>query len=442
MHRFAATIALGIAVFTSAAFAEENNQPPKGFTALFDGKDLKGWKGGSTVDPAKITKEQQEKWNAELPKHWKVENGELVSDGHEPYLATKKDYGDFEMWVDWNLSAKGDSGIYLRGCPQVQIWDPTNEEAHKHGSDKGSGALWNNDKHEKWPKVLADKPIGEWNRMYIRLIGERVTVILNDKKVVDNVVMENYYDRKKPLPKTGPIELQTHGSETRFRNVFVREIGPEEANKALSQMDGGDKGFTPLLADSDLSGWMGPVKDYELVNGELHVKPGAHGNLLTKDEYDNFVVRLEFKLPPGGNNGLAIRAPKPEDNSAYNGMEIQVLDDSPEHYPDLHDYQVSGSVYGLVPAQRGYLRPVGEWNYQETIVDGEHIVVRVNGFTVNDADVAKARQHPLDGQEHPGAARKSGHFGFCGHNDPVVFRNVRIKPLPSSDAPSSRSSAS
>jgi hypothetical protein len=439
MHRFAATITLSLAVLTSAAFAEENNQPPKGFTALFDGKDLKGWKGGSTVDPAKITKEQQEKWNAELPKHWKVENGELVSDGHEPYLATKKDYGDFEMWVDWNLSAKGDSGIYLRGCPQVQIWDPTNEEAHKHGSDKGSGALWNNDKHEKWPKVLADKPIGQWNRMYIRLIGERVTVILNDKKVVDNVVMENYYDRKKPIPKTGPIELQTHGSETRFRNVFVREIGPEEANKALSQMDGGDKGFTPLLADSDLSGWMGPVKDYELVNGELHVKPGAHGNLLTKEEYDNFVVRLEFKLPPGGNNGLAIRAPKPEDNSAYNGMEIQVLDDSPEHYPDLHEYQVSGSVYGLVPAQRGYLRPVGEWNYQETIVDGDHIVVRVNGFTVNDADVAKARQHPLDGQEHPGAARKSGHFGFCGHNDPVVFRNVRIKPLPSSDAPSSRS---
>jgi hypothetical protein len=439
MHRFAATITLGLAIFASSAFAEENNQPPKGFTALFDGKDLKGWKGGSTVDPAKITKEQQEKWNAELPKHWKVENGELVSDGHEPYLATKKDYGDFEMWVDWNLSAKGDSGIYLRGCPQVQIWDPTNEEAHKHGSDKGSGALWNNDKHEKWPKVLADKPIGQWNRMYIRLIGERVTVILNDKKVVDNVVMENYYDRKKPLPKTGPIELQTHGSETRFRNVFVREIGPEEANKALSQMDGGDKGFTPLLADSDLNGWMGPVKDYELVNGELHVKPGAHGNLLTKDEYDNFVVRLEFKLPPGGNNGLAIRAPKPEDNSAYNGMEIQVLDDSPEHYPDLHDYQVSGSVYGLVPAQRGYLRPVGQWNYQETIVDGDHIVVRVNGFTVNDADVAKARQHPLDGQEHPGAARKSGHFGFCGHNDPVVFRNVRIKRLPSSDAPSDRS---
>lgn len=419
--------------------AEGDAKPPKGFTALFNGKDLDGWKGGSTVDPGKITKEQQTKWDEELPKHWRVENGELVSDGHDPYLATKKDYGDFELWVDWNLAAKGDSGIYLRGCPQVQIWDPTNADAHKHGSDKGSGALWNNDKHEKWPNEVADKPIGQWNRMFIRMVGERVTVVLNDKKVVDNVVMENYYDRKSPVPKTGPIDLQTHGSETRFRNVFVREIGAEEATKLLSAMDGGDKNFTPLLQDKDFTGWMGGVKGHELVNGELHVKPGVHANLLTKDEYDNFIVRLEYKLPPGGNNGLAIRAPEPTANAAYQGLEVQILDDTPEHYPDLHEYQVHGSVYGLAPATRGYLRPTGEWNYQETVVDGDHVIVRVNGFTVNDAHLTEALKHPLDEKEHPGASRKTGHFGFCGHDDPVVFRNVRIQRLKSDHAPADRS---
>jgi hypothetical protein len=442
MHRFAAMIAVALLALSSVAIAEENNQPPKGFTALFNGKDLEGWKGGSTVDPEKITKEQQEKWNSELSKHWKVEDGELVSDGHEPYLATKKDFGDFEMWVDWKLGPKGDSGIYLRGCPQVQIWDPTNEDGRKNGNDKGSGALWNNEKHEKWPKELADKPIGQWNRMYIRLVGERATVILNDKKVVDNVVMENYYNRSKPIPKTGPIDLQTHGSETRFRNVFVREIGAEEANKLLSQMDGGDNDFKPLLAGNDLSGWTGGADAYELADGELKVKKGTHGNLLTKDEYDNFVTRVEFKLPPGGNNGLAVRAPNSKGDAAYGAMEIQVLDDSPKYYPDLHDYQVCGSVYGLAPAKRGYLRPTGEWNYMEAVVDGDRVIVRLNGFTINDADLAKARQNPLDGKEHPGAARKTGHFGFCGHTDPVVFRNVRIKRLNSTQTAGSDSTAS
>jgi hypothetical protein len=429
MYRHALSLSLAFLLTAAVALAEENNQPPKGFTALFNGKNLDGWKGGSTVDPRKITKEQQTEWNAELPKHWKVENGELVSDGHEPYLATDKDYGDFELWVDWNLAAKGDSGIYLRGCPQVQLWDPTNPEAHKNGSDKGSGALWNNEKHERWPTEVADKPIGQWNRMYIRMVGERVTVVLNDKKVVDNVVMENYYDRKSPVPKTGPIDLQTHGSETRFRNIFIREIPPEEANKLLSQMDGGDAGFKPLLEDNDLSGWIGDVDEHELVNGELHIKPGAHGNIVTKDQYDNFVARVEFKLPPGGNNGLAIHSPGPDANSAYEGLEIQVLDDSPEHYPDLHEYQTSGSVYGLIPAPRRYVRAPGEWNYQETVIDGDHVVVRLNGFTVIDANLSQAREQPLDGSKHPGAFRKTGHFGFCGHNDPVVFRNVRIKRL-------------
>ena len=412
-----------------AARAEEGNQPPKGFTALFNGEDLSGWKGGSTVDPRKITPEQQAKWDADIPNHWRVENGEIVNDGHEPHLVTAKDYGDFELWVDWKLSPKGDSGVYLRGCPQVQLWDPTNVDAHQHGSDKGSGGLWTNQKHARFPTEVADKPIGEWNRMHIKMIGERVTVVLNDKQVVDNVVLENYYDRKIPVFKKGPIHLQTHGSETRFRNLFIREIPADEATQTILKSSGDETGFEPLLKGEDLEGWIGATDSYEVVDGELRAKSGAHGSLLTEAEYDNFIVRMEFKLPPGGNNGLAIRTPKDGADPSVQGMEIQVLDDSPEHYPDLQPYQAHGSVYGLAPAARGYLRPVGEWNYQETIVDGDHIQVIVNGFKVNDANLAEVREKPIDGHSHPGAARKSGHFGFSGHNDPVHFRQLRIKRL-------------
>lgn len=414
-------------MFVSIATAVEN-QPPKGFTALFDGKDLKGWKGGTTADPRKITPEQQAAWDAEIPKHWKVENGEIVSDGHGPHLVTDKNYGDFEMWVDWNLAANGDSGIYIRDLPQVQLWDPTNKEAHKHGSDKGSGGLWNNQKAERWPSEVADKPIGEWNRMYVRMVGDKVTVILNDKKVVDNVVLENYFDRELPAFAKGTIQLQTHGSETRFKNIFVREIPAEEATKILSEMTD-EVGFEPLMNGKDFSGWIGATDQYEIIDGGIQAKPGCHGHLMTEKEYANFVVRLEFKLPPGGNNGLAIRAPDAKQDPAGAAIELQVLDDSPEHYPDLQPYQAHGSAYGLVPAIRGYLRPVGEWNYQETTVDGDRIVTYLNGYKILDADIAEARKKPLDGHPHEGAKRTKGHFGFAGHDSPVAFRNVRIKEL-------------
>ncbi len=174
-----------------------------------------------------ITAEQQAKWDAEVPKHWRVENGELVNDGQEPHLVTTQEYGDFELMLEWKLPPNGDSGIYLRGCPQVQLWDPTSEASRKHGAEHGSGGLWNNAKHERNPLVLADRPTGEWNTMRIRMVGPLVHVVLNDQVVVDNVVLENYFDRAIPVFDRGAIHLQTHGSETRFRRLFVREIAGE-----------------------------------------------------------------------------------------------------------------------------------------------------------------------------------------------------------------------
>jgi hypothetical protein len=266
--------------------------------------------------------------------------------------------------------------------------------------------------------------------MYIRMVGPYVTVKLNDKKVVDNVIMENYYKPELPVYATGPIYLQTHGSETRFRNVFVREISADEANKVLSEIKGDEKVFEPVFNGKDLSNWTGAVDDFEVKDGAIQCKPGRGGNLFTTDEFDNCVVRFEFKLPPGGNNGLALRAPITQDQLAYAATEIQILDDDDPKYADLHDYQVHGSLYGLAPAARGYLRPDGEWNMQEVSVAGDKLTVKVNGYEILNANIAEASKDPLDGKAHPGSARKSGHLAFCGHSDPVAIRNIRVKRLP------------
>jgi 3-keto-disaccharide hydrolase len=216
-------------------------KPPKGFTALFNGKDLNNWRGRQpNYDPAAeaaLSKDElaakQASWNLARDAHWRIDadKQEIVSDGQSPHLATVKNYGDFELYVDWLMvSHNGDSGIYLRGTPQVQIWDPDNPREVRNGAQKGSGALWNNkdDNPGKWPLVKADNPVGEWNTFHVKMIGPKVWVWLNDKPTVDGQVMDNYFDQKngyqKPIAATGPIELQTHNSEMRFRNIFVREL--------------------------------------------------------------------------------------------------------------------------------------------------------------------------------------------------------------------------
>jgi len=232
-------ITLLIALTLTAAFPQEHplNRALAGFTALFNGKDLTGWRGRQgTYSPhaeAMLSKEElaakQIQWNAERDLHWSVDaaKGEIVSDGKSVHLATAKDYGDFELYVDWLMvNHNGDSGIYLRSYPQVQIWDVDNPREARNGAPRGSGALWNNndDNPGKWPLVKADNPVGQWNTFRIRMIGSRVWVWFNDKLTVDGQVLDNYYDRKLPLVPKGAIELQTHGSEIRFRNIYIREI--------------------------------------------------------------------------------------------------------------------------------------------------------------------------------------------------------------------------
>lgn len=221
----------------------ESPQPPEGFHAIFNGKDLTGWHGLNPHSVAKLDGKKKQsslaKQRDEFPNHWSVENGELVNDGHGAYANTDKNFGDIELRLEYKTVAKADSGIYLRGTPQVQIWDSNQTYDPKRPTRRphlGSGGLFNNEPSASGrdPLVLADKPFGEWNQFRIRQIGARTWVWLNDQVVVDGAVMENFWDRSKPLPAKGPIMLQTHGGEIRWRNIFVREIGPSEAKQILS----------------------------------------------------------------------------------------------------------------------------------------------------------------------------------------------------------------
>ena len=225
-----------------------DNQPPKGFKSLFNGKDLAGWKGlahknandrralkGADLKDAKATAD------ANMNEHWSVVEGILTYDGKGQSLCTAKDYGDFEFYCDWKIPPGADSGIYLRGTPQVQIWDPWSTrtksgdlpedseqwvKSYKNGRNLGSGGLWNNKRWRNAPTTLADKKPGQWNQFLIRMVGEKVTIWLNGKLIVDRVKLENYWDKTRltPIPRSDQIELQHHGSELFFKNLFIREL--------------------------------------------------------------------------------------------------------------------------------------------------------------------------------------------------------------------------
>jgi len=221
--------------------------------------------------------------------------------------------------------------------------------------------------------------------------------------------------------------LQTHGGEIRWRNLFIREIGSDEADQRLRGTD--PAGYQSVFNGRDFTGWAGPLDCCRVTNSAIVWQLKKGGTIYTAAEYTNFSVRLEFKLPPGGNNGLAIRYPGTGD-TAYVGMcECQVLDDNYEKATGqkIDPRQAHGSAYGMVAAMRGYQRPIGEWNYEEVTVKGSTIKVELNGTVILNADLSKITEF-AGNHEHPGKDRTSGHFGFAGHNDPVMFRNVSIKP--------------
>lgn len=410
----------------------ENMSSETGFVAIFNRKDLSGWKGlvENPIARSKMSEKQlaakQKKADEEMKQDWNVQEGILtfVGEGFKN-ICTEKNYGDFDMILNWKIGAKGDSGIYLRGTPQVQIWDITLTEV---GAQVGSGGLYNNQKNESKPLKVADNPVNDWNTFRIKMVGERVTVYLNGILVTNNIPLENYWDKNQSIFPKDAIELQAHGENVQFKNVYVRDIS---SGDVLLNEDEIKEGFSSLFNGKDLDHWIGNKTDYLVENNQIAVRPkqGGHGNLYTSEEYSDFIFRFEFQLTPGANNGLGIHSPL-EGDAAYIGKELQILDNTAEIYANLQEYQYHGSVYGIIPAKRGFLNPVGEWNIQEVIVNGDNIKITLNGTVILDGNILEAAKNgTLDGKKHPGLKKNKGHIGFLGHGSELQFRNIRIKDL-------------
>ncbi|MDD2243005.1 MAG: DUF1080 domain-containing protein [Dysgonamonadaceae bacterium] len=411
------------------------NSKDGGYVSMFNGKNLDGWKGlvENPIKRSKMSKKDlaaaQVKADKQAAIDWIVEDGNIIFTGKGfDNLCTDKQYGDFEMLVDWKLYSgpEPDAGIYLRGTPQVQIWDTARVNV---GAQVGSGGLYNNQSNPSKPLKVADQKVGEWNTFKIKMVGDRVSVWLNGELVTDNVILENYWDRSQPIFPVEQIELQAHGSKVAYRNLFIKEIKKAEPFKLSDAEE--KEGFKVLFDGTNMHSWTGNTKDYVLEDGNIVIYPSQNfgGNLYTKDQYDNFVFRFEFQLTPGANNGLGIRTPM-EGDAAYQGMELQILDNESPIYKDLQVYQYHGSVYGVIPAKRGFLKPTGEWNYQEVIANGDNIKVTLNGETILEGNIREAAKNgTADGREHPGLFNKTGHIGFLGHGSIVKFRNIRIKGL-------------
>ena len=425
----------------AAAPAQQGDfHPPAGFENLFNGKDLGGWRGRqqdySPYAEAKLSSDEksakQRQWNDDLARHWHVDaaSGEIVSDGKGVYLTTDKDYRDFEFTLDWLMvSHNGDSGVYLRGYPQVQIWDPENPHEVKNGAPKGSGGLWNdnNDNAGKWPLVKADKPIGQWNTMRIKMIGSRVWVWFNDQLTVDGQVLDNYFDRSRTILPRGPIELQTHGSELRFRNLYVREISSAEANQTLRKLVG-DDGYKSVFNGKDFTGWGGQIDQYEVKDGAIFCKPKQGGNVYTLEDYSDFEARLEFVAagwkqwplhPLPGRGGHRLR------------RHVRIADPR-RHRRPIQDARSAAIL--LLRLWRGR-RPerlsasARRLEFRACDHQGPHHQGRTQWQRRRGHRCLQNRAavHARQGPSWPDALK--GSFGFAGHDDPVGFRDIWIKPL-------------
>jgi HEAT repeat protein len=306
-----------------------------------------------------------------------------------------KKFNDFEMIIDWKI---------LNGGPGYNV------------------------KNQSGPLMVVENKSGEWNTYRIVLIGEKVSVWLNGKLVLDKVVMENSPDHNIPVFSRGPVELKTLGNDVEFRDIYIRDITEKEYLLTPQELA---EGFESMFNGKNLNNWIGKKDVYKVDNGIIVVTPApdSGGNLFTEKEYSDFIFRFEFLLTTGANSGVAIRTPLTGE-PAYSGMEIKIVDNTYPLNANLKPFQYDGSVYGVTTAKKGYQKPVGEWNYEEIKVVGTKITVTLNGTEIVESDISGPRDNgTLDHVDHPGLKNTAGHIGFIGHNSELKFQNIRIKDL-------------
>lgn len=407
-----------------------DNVPPEGFVALFNGKDLSGWRGvpkpplDNPAKRAQASRAQlaavQREADAEMRKHWSAKDGMLIFDGHGFDLgtqhgfdlATKEEYGDFELWLDWKIEPRGDSGVFLRGMPQVQIWDA-------RAIGVGSGGLKNNKQYAKRPGVVADKPIGEWNTFKITMVGDRVNVKLNDVLVIDNAVLDNYWEPGKSAYSSGPIELQNHGSRLCFKNIYLREIPRGVADEASSADEKGLGGIRQLVQGDTLDGWRAEGSDDTpkwTVEGGVLTNYSDGPSLATTHEFGDFELHLEFSLPPKCNSGVFLRG----------RYEIQLLDSAVKvQGRPPQPVQRCGAIYGQSAPSRDVYKGPNQWNTLDVRVEGKTVTVRMNDATI-------IRSAKLRGVTAGASHSDDSNIGPIVLQSPAVtgakFRNITITP--------------
>jgi hypothetical protein len=331
-----------------------------------------------------------------------VETGLLVLKSGDGLVRTLERHGDFVLELDWRARRPNDydAGIFIRAelPPEGKPWPARHQVNLKKGAEGNLASL---------PGAQSSglvKP-GEWNHFKLTVVGQRAELEINGQPAWKVEGLQE---------PDGYIGLQSEvdgGGQFEFRNITLTDLD-----------------YATLFNGRDLTGWVGDTKGYAVQDGAVVCLP-LGGRLFTEKEFGNFSFRFDFKLTPGGNNGVGLRTPL-EGDPAYVGMESQILDDANERYKNILPYQVHGSIYGVAPARRGHLKPVGEWNHEEIIAAGRRVKVVLNGATILDVDIDQvSTPKTIDGKEHPGLRRASGHIGFLGHGARIEFRNMRIKEL-------------
>ncbi len=378
MPKFALLLVSLVSLAASSVVAGEGFR-----TQLFNGHDLDGWQ----VTGCDVA----------------VEDGALVLKAGDGFVRTNERHADFVLELDWKArrAAKYDSGIYIRADlpPEGKPWPNRYQINLLEGREGNLLGLKGGES-----KGLA-KP-GEWNHFKITVKGDTAELEINGQKAWKTAGLEN---------ADGYIGFQSEvdgGGQFEFKNIVLTDLD-----------------YQPLFNGKDLAGWTGDTKGYKVEDDTIVSPALGGGRLFTAEEYSDFSFRFDFKLTPGGNNGVGIRAPLTGD-PAYVGMEVQILDDASDKYKTIQPWQAHGSIYGVVAAKRGHLKPVGEWNHEEIIAKGRHVTVILNGVMIVDADIDEAsKSGTLDGKQHPGLANAKGHIGFLGHGARIEFRNLRIKDL-------------
>ena len=378
------------------------------------------------MKPKALAKAQLEA-DAAMAQKWSLTDGILTAQANAPAIQFPKQYENFEMILDWKTP--GEAGIAVRAIPQIRL-----------GGVSGTGML-----ADDKGVADADNRPGNWNTLYVKVVDDRITVFENDVKIVENAVMTNPDMPGEPVGICGCIELIAGAAPVEFRNVYVNEL-PSTPVFELSAEEAAE-GFEVLFDGRSLHKWTGNTTYYVPLNVTIDVTAqyGGSGNLYTKKEYSDFVLRFEFCfIREGVNNGIGIRTPMGVD-AAFEGMEIQILDHDAPIYKDIKNYQQHGSVYGVIAAKRVKFPPLGDWNVEEIRAVGDRITVTVNGEVILDGNIREACQghcvgdpgekgnhYMIDHRNHPGLFNKSGHLGLLGHGAGIQFRNLRVLDLSAS----------